>query len=98
MLFTEADALKKLLMYSATAAVIGLILTLVPVSLVALTELEAGKDYAAARSVFSEGLEKLEGTFGLEAPKYSVNDVAILAISFVIAFSVYILFKSRMLH
>ena len=91
--------MRKLLIYSATAAIIGLILTLVPVSLVALTELEAGKAYTAARSVFSEGLEKLEGTSGLEeAPKYSVNDVAILAISLIIAFFAYALFKFKMSH
>lgn len=96
MLFTEANALKKLLIYSATAAVVGLILTLFP--LVAFTLTETMKDNSMHVLSFARGLEKIEGTSGLEALKYSVNDVEILAISFIIAFSVYMLFKFRMSH
>jgi hypothetical protein len=96
MLFTEANTLKKLLIYSTTAAVIGLILTLVP--LVALTLTETRKDNAMQGFSFARGLEKIEGTSSLEVQKYSVNDVAILAISFMIAFFAYALFKFRILH
>lgn len=91
--------MKKLLIYSATAAVIGLILTLLPVLLVALTELEAEKDYAAARSAFTEGLEKLEGTYTtLDKPKYSIADLGVIALSFIIALSAYIFLRPKMPH
>jgi hypothetical protein len=96
MLLTEANAVKKLLIYVTVAAVIGLILTLVP--FVAFRVIEAGRDYAMGRFLFSEGSEKFEGNSGLEVQKYSVNDVAILAISFMIAFFAYALFKFRILH
>jgi hypothetical protein len=96
MLLKEANTLKKLLIYSATAAVIGLILALAPVSLVALTETE--RDYATPLFFSSKGLEKLEGTSESGVQKYSINEIAILAISFIIAFFAYALFKFRMLH
>ena len=90
--------MKKLLIYSTTAAVIGLILTLVPVSLVAFTLTETRKDNAMQGFSFASGLEKIEGTSGLEAQKYSVNEIAISAISFIIASLAYVLFKFRILH
>ncbi|MDI6905211.1 MAG: hypothetical protein QMD13_06975 [Candidatus Bathyarchaeia archaeon] len=81
--------MKKILVYSAVAVVLGLILTLVP--LITLTEIQAENHYMAGS--LSEQLEKLEGTYGLNAPKYSVAELEIFAISFVIALVVYVVFK-----
>ena len=90
--------MKKLVIYSTIAAAMGLILTLVPVSLVTFTLTETRQYDAAQGDFLSEGSDKFGGNYGLEAQKYSVNDIAILAISFIIASLAYVLFKFRILH
>lgn len=87
--------MKKILLYSAVAVVLGLLLTLVP--LITLAEIRAEDHYAMLGS-FCEQLEKLEGPRGLGGPKYSAADVEVFAISFVIALVVYVLFKRRTPH
>jgi len=86
---------KKILVYSAVAVVLGLTLTLVP--LIALAGIKAENHYVMSRSL-SQQLEQLEGTHGLDAPKCTNSDVKILAFSFVIALVVYMLFKRRTSH
>jgi len=86
---------KKILVYSAVAVVLGLTLTLVP--LIALAGIKAENHYVMGRS-FSQQLEQLEGTHGLDAPKCTNSDVKILAFSFVIALVAYALFKRRTSH
>ncbi|MGC9345985.1 MAG: hypothetical protein ACP5ER_04240 [Candidatus Bathyarchaeales archaeon] len=82
-------------MYSVVAVALGLFLTLVP--LIIIAEIRVENRYAPSFS-FSERLEKLEGDYGLNAPKYSVAELEIFAISFVIALVVYVLFKRRLPH
>lgn len=89
----EADTLKKILLYSAVAVVLGLLLTLVP--LIALTGIKAENRYATPQSL-SERLKALEGAYGTDTPKYSVADLEISAISFVIALVAYASFKRKM--
>jgi hypothetical protein len=91
----EADTLKKILVYSAVAVVLGVVLTLAP--LIALAGIKAEYHFLM-RLPLSEGLEQLEGTHGLEEPKYSISDVEILGFSFVIASVAYLLFKRRTSH
>jgi len=85
---------KKILVYSAVAVVLGLTLVLVP--LIALAGIEA-ENNVMDRS-FCQQLEQLEGTHGLDAPKCSDSDVKILAFSFVIALVAYMLFRHRISH
>lgn len=92
--------MKKTLIYSAIAVILGLTLTLVPLTVV--TETRVNKEYAIDES-FMKGLEQrtraLEGApSGLGAPKYSIVDFEILLISFIIALAAYVLLKWRIPH
>lgn len=78
--------MKKGLLYLLASVGLGLTITLVP--LVALTELGA-ENYFSSRSLFSEGLRQLEGTYSLEAPTPSLSDFEILAASLAVALVVY---------
>lgn len=92
--------MKKTLIYSAIAVILGLTLTLVPLTVV--TETRVNKEYAMDES-FMEGLEErtraLEGApSGLDTPKYSIADFEILLFSFIIALTAYVLLKWRIPH
>lgn len=88
--------MKKILVYSAVAVVLGLILTLVPLFTVA--EFKAEISYGTLASL-REHMKSLEGiVYNLDAPKYSVVDIEVLAISFVAALVAYVLFKFRIPH
>ncbi len=83
--------MKKILLYSGVAVVLGLLLILVPLITFAQTTTENG--YATLRP-FSKQLEGLEG-LSADTPKYSTSDVKALAFSFIIASVAYLLFKRR---
>lgn len=86
--------MKKILVYFVVAVVLGLVLTLVPLI---VTGIKAEYHYLMGLPL-SEGLEHLEGTRGSEEPTYSISDVEILGISFVIASLAYLIFKRRTSH
>lgn len=87
--------MKKILVYSVFAVVLGLVLTLVP--LFTLAETRPKDDYALMQPLsLSERMETLEGTRGLDEPKYTFADIDVFAISFVIALVVYVLLKRRL--
>ena len=81
--------MKKILLYSAVAVVLGLVLTLVP--------LIRPDHYNAMRNSLSEK-ETLDGTYNFGGYRYSAADVKVFAISFVVALVVYMLFKRRRSH
>jgi len=86
--------LKKILLYSGVAVVLGLLLTLVP--LVTLAEFRA-ENYGArsyAQSL-SERMKSLEGAHGLDKPAYSTTNVQVFGVCFTIALVVYVLFRRR---
>jgi len=89
----EAKALKKILVYSLVAVLLGLSLTLVP-----LATIKAENDYYAMPQSIQERLKTLEGTHDSGAATYLASDLEILAISFVIALVVYLLFKRIIPH
>ena len=91
----EMNALKKILLYSGVAVVLGLLLTLVP--LITLAEFRAENHYDTPpyATVLSEGMKSLEGTHGLDKPAYSTTDVQVLGVCFAIASVVYVLFRRR---
>ena len=82
--------MKKTLLYSAAAVVLGLLLTLVP--------LIRSDHYLTMPNSLSEKLETLDGTYGFGGYRYSAADVNVFAISFVVALVVYMLFKRRRPH
>lgn len=86
--------MKKILVYCAVAVVLGLTLVLVP--LIALAGIKPENNVMGRP--FSQQLEKLEGTHGLDAPKCTNSDVRILAFSFIIALVVYMVFKHGISH
>jgi len=86
--------LKKTLLYTAVAVVLGLSMTLIP--LVTLAELKPENHYATPHS-FSRALEGLEGSH-VNTQTSSSADVEVLAVSFAVAFAVYVLFKRRRPH
>lgn len=89
--------MKKILVYSVLAVILGLTLTLVPPAL--LVTLAENKASYAMPHALSEGLEKLERSYAtLDKPKYSVADLGIVAFCLIIALSAYMFLKSKMLH
>ncbi|MDH5754217.1 MAG: hypothetical protein OEY95_03300 [Candidatus Bathyarchaeota archaeon] len=88
--------MKKILLYSAVAVALGLLLTLGPLFTVAGFKAEIS--YGRLLSL-PERMKSLEGrVYNLDAPKYSVVDIEVLAISFVAALVAYVLFKFRIPH
>ena len=89
--------MKKILLYSGVAVVLGLLLTLVP--LITLAEFRPENHYDATLYVQSlpEQMKSLEGTYGLDTPAYSTANLQVLGVCFSIALVVYVLFKCRML-
>ena len=91
----EMDSLKKILLYSVVAVVLGLLLTLVP--LITLAEFRAENQYDGRPYVqsFPEGMKRLDGTYGLDTPAYSTADLQVIGVCFAIASVVYVLFRRR---
>jgi hypothetical protein len=91
----ETNTLKKILLHSVVAVVLGLLLTLLP--LITLAEFKAENHYEATPYVQSlnEQMKRLEGTYGLDKPAYSTADLQILGACFAIALVVYLLFRRR---
>lgn len=91
----EAYTLKKIMLYSIVAVVLGLILMLTP--LIILKEIKTENCYRMLpEAVDPEQLGKLKEVYGLDAPKYSISDFEFLLISFAVASVVYVFFKHRM--
>jgi hypothetical protein len=91
----EANTLKKILLYSAVAVFLGLLLTLSP--LIIVTEIKTEDYYGLLpEQMRPEQQEKLKEIYGLGAPKYSIADFEVLLTSFAIASGVYMFFKRRM--
>lgn len=90
--------MKKILIYSAVAVVLGLVLTLSP--LIVLTKIETENNYLIpSEALGREQLEKFKELWGLGKPKYSIYSIAdleILLISLAVASAVYVIFKRRM--
>jgi hypothetical protein len=83
--------LKKILIYSAVAVVLGLLLTLVP--LFTLAEFKTENHYVITPNVRNFVNPEIK-----EATNYSVFGFEILAISFTVALVAYVLLKLRMPH
>ena len=93
----ETDTLKKILLYSVVAVVLGLSLTIVPLITLAEFRTENHYDTPLYAKAFSEGMKNLEGAHGLDKPAYSIADFEALGVCFAIALVVYLLFRRRIL-
>jgi len=88
--------MNKVMIYSVIAVVLGLLLTLTP--LLMLADFKA-ENYFGTLCSSPRQMEKLEGkTRGLDTQIYSVADLEVLAISFMLALAAYVLLKWRMQH
>ena len=92
----ETGTLKKILLYSAVAVVLGLLLTLVP--LITLAEFRPENHYSVFYSLSEKMGEIEKPTYDRDTSAFSAYNLDILAISFVIALVVYVLFKRRIPH
>ncbi len=84
--------MKKIIIYSATAVVLGLLLTLIPAIMI------RNEETTGEIMSFYTGDRESEANYGVDTLKYSVADLEILAISFIIALATYVLLKFRMPH
>jgi len=85
--------LKRILLYSVSASVLGLLLTLVP--LITLAEMKVEDHYAPFYSL-PEQLRNLEKSAdSIDKPTYSSEDIEVFAISFVVASAAYLSLKRR---
>jgi len=87
--------LKKTLMCSLLAVVLGLLVTLTP--LIIFAEVETALRYAMVPDYVLEGPWKPEGAYGLGAPAYSISDFGVLLACFALASMVYVFFKHSVL-
>lgn len=86
----EAAALRKALIYSVFAVLLGLLLVLVP--LVTLAEVGA-QDHYKPNELFSERLEQLDGR--TPDNRSSTSDVESLALSFIIVLVAFVFLRRR---
>jgi branched-subunit amino acid ABC-type transport system permease component len=95
----EARDLKKIAVYSLAAVLLGLSLVLIP-----LATIKTEYGYNATTQSFEERLKALEGIPDSSAPMYSdtstysVVNVEIFAISFMVALIAYLLLKRTQQH
>jgi hypothetical protein len=89
----EATTLKRIIIYSVFAVILGLLLTLTP--LIAFTETKISTYPPPPRGMFLEQQKAVEYA-GSYTPKYSVADFVVLPISFTVASVVYIFFRRKM--
>jgi len=88
--------LKKALIWSIVAVVLGLLVTLTP--LIISTEVETGLRYAMVPEAYDGAPlppNKSEEVWGLSPPKYSIADFGVLLASFAVASVVYVFFKHK---
>jgi hypothetical protein len=86
----EAAALRKALIYSVFAVLLGLLLVLVP--LVTLAGIGA-QDHYKPNELFSERLEQLDGR--TPDNRSSTSDVESLALSFIIVLAAFVFLRRR---
>jgi len=89
--------LRKILISSVFAVVLGILLVLIPLIVLADIKAENHDEAMAYLDALPEQMKKFERTTnGLDTPAYLAADLQVLAVSFIIASVVYVLFKRRM--
>jgi len=83
--------MKKTLLYILAAAVLGILVTVVPLITVARIVTENNKQNELQPKSLGQGLKQLEGGNGSNSSEVNSSDLAVLAISFFIALLAYTL-------
>jgi hypothetical protein len=84
--------LKRILIYSALAVILGLVLVLVP--LVTLAEIGIQDNYGMPEALYMK-LKEVEGARS-NMPRFSESDVEVLGMCFVLALAAYVLSRRKM--
>jgi len=88
--------LRKILISSVFAVVLGILLVLIPLIVLADIKAENHDEAMSYLNALPEQMKKFERTTnGLDTPAYLAADLQILAVSFAIAFIAYALIKRR---
>ena len=92
--------MKKTLLYLLAAAILGILVTVVPITVVPLvpvakTGIEGDPQWASQPRSLGQGLKQLEGGDGSNSSQVNGSDLTVLAISFIIALLAYTLIRRR---
>jgi biotin-(acetyl-CoA carboxylase) ligase len=87
--------MKKTLLYLLAAAILGILVTVVPLITVAQIGIGINKQNEPQAKSLGQGLRQLEGGDGSKSSDVNNSDLAVLAISFVIALLAYTLVGHR---
>jgi hypothetical protein len=86
--------LKKTLLYLLAAAILGILITVVPLITVAETRIGSNPTHALAPSL-GQGLKQLDGDGGKSTSQINRSDLTVLGISLIIALLAYTLIGRR---
>lgn len=84
--------MKKIVLYVSAAAIIGVLITLVP--LITVAQIGIGGNTQKPESL-GQGFGQLEGEHGSNNPTVNSSDLAVLAVSFIIALLAYALVGTK---
>lgn len=87
--------MKKTLLYLLAAAILGVLVTIVPLVTVAKTGIGGNTQHASQPQSLGQGLKQLDGGNGSNSSQANSSDLTVLAISFIIAFLAYSLIRYR---
>jgi len=87
--------MKKTLLYLLVAAILGILITVVPLVTVAQTGIGGNKQNPSQAKSLGEGLKQLDGENSSNSSQINSSDLTALAISFIIALLAYTLVGHR---
>lgn len=87
--------MNKTLLYLLAAAVLGILVTVVPLITVAQTGIGGNPQNAPQAKSLGQGLRQLDGGDGSKSSEVNSSDLTVLAISFIIALLAYTLIGHR---
>jgi hypothetical protein len=83
--------MKKTLLYLLAAAIIGVLVTVVPLVTIAHTGIEGNNQHASQPQSLGQGLKQLDGDNSPTSSQINSSELTALAISFIIALLAYTL-------
>lgn len=86
------NTMKKTILYLPAAALLGILITIVP--LITITQTSQGQNEAYPQ-LLGKGLKKLDGNYGANNTMTNDSTLTVLAISLVVALAVYTVVRRR---
>jgi hypothetical protein len=83
--------MKKILLYLAAAAILGILITIVPLITIAQIGIGENQKSVFYLSTLGEGVRKLDGDYGSNTSNGNNSYVTVLAVSFIIALAAFTL-------